>query len=394
MAPKSTEKLSHDAMVQRLRGAVGAVSLRAAAEGFVASLVEGPLRVRSTLGHLAFASNLPEHPFTPNRGSQSYMCAICGASRETELDRDALEERLARNATAMADLAAALVDLEGFAKLPPAKATAADLACFDAMLAVIAELPPEGRAATLLEKFRVPKSNRYDRGSLVETLGACGVFDTHDHVGHLTRWIGFWEYEEVPSLSGDMRPPEAWWRRSSGVSREALDTVFPMEGVDRARFPARPIAPRPIEKASIVVPRKGPQPALKLDAGDVVAFGFQDRWVAGVVLGAHRGAKRLHPIIEFHEEVFAELPDSRALQNGSPRLVGPYREAPHARREPLALEGMEFLGGVMGVMVERIAVDHPAIRSNVAVSPYRVVATRNLLYLMATLGSPPPNLGA
>jgi len=392
MAQKSIEKLSHDVLVRRLLAAARAMSLRAAAEGFIASLVEGPLRHRSALGHLAFASNLPEHPFTPNRGAQSYKCAICGALKEEKIDRDALELRLAKGKTSGADLGAALVDLEGFAKLPPVKPTAADLACFDAMLAVIDGLPPDGRATDLIKKLRVPRSNSYGRGSIVETLGACGVFDAHDHVGHLTRWIGFWEYEEVPSTNGDMRPPEAWWRRAYGVSREALDFVFPFEAVDRKRFPPRPTAPRPIEHAAVSVPKKGPQPALKLSPGDVVAFGHRDRWVAGIVLGAYNGPKRAHPVFELYAEAFAKLPDARALVKAAPRLVGPYREAPHARREPLALEAMEFLGGVMGVKVERIAEGHPAIQSRAVVSPYRVVATRNLGYLMTTLAVPPPNL--
>jgi hypothetical protein len=168
--------------------------------------------------------------------------------------------------------------------------------------------------------------------------------------------------------------------------------VFPFDGVDRERFPPRAITPRPIEKAAIAVPKKGPQPALKLGPDDVVAFGFHDRWVASIVLGAHSGPKRAHPVLEFYAEAFAKLPDALALVNAAPRLVGPYREAPHARREPLALEAMEFLGGVMGVKVERIAQGQPEIRSSAVVSPYRVVATRNLLYLMATLAEPPPNL--
>lgn len=392
MASKSIEKLSHDVLVRRLRAAAASVTLRDAAEAFIASLVQGPLRYRSVLGHRAFALNLPEHMFTPNRGAQSYMCAICGAAKEEKIDRDALDKRLAKDGTTMADLEAALVDLEGFVKLPRLKPTAEDLACFDAMLAVIDALPPEGRATDLIKKFRVPKSNIYGRGSIVETLGACGLFDAHDHVGHLTRWIGFWEYEEVPSTNGDMRPPEAWWRRANGVSREALDFVFPFEGLDRERFPLRPMAPRPIEAKSVVVPKKGPQPTLELKPGDVVAFGRDGRWFVGAMLGAHEGPKRPQPVFEFYAEAFAKLPDARALAKADPRLVGPYREAPYARREPVSFEAMEC--GVMGIKLERIGEDQPAIRNRAVVSPYRVVATRNLLYLMATLASALPNLRA
>lgn len=392
MVENAVETLSHDVLIGRLLRAASAVSLRTAAEGFLASLVDGPLRHRSALGHLAFASNLPEHAFLPSR-SQSYKCAICGASKVEAIDRDRLEKRLAKDETSLADPAAALVDLEGFARLPSAKPTPKDRACFDAMLAMIEALPPEARARDVIKGLRVPRSNGSARASIVEALGACGVFDGPDHVGHLTRWVGFWEHEEAPS-SGETRPPEAWWRRAYGVSREALDHVFPFDGIDRARFPPRPAMSRPIVSRRVSVPKKGAQPALLLSPGDVVTFGGKGHWVAGVVLGAHEGPKRAHPVFEFYAEAFSKRPEAQALLRAAPRLVGPYREAPHARREPLALEGMEFLGGVMGVKVERIAEGHPVPKSAAVVSPYRVVATRNLLYLMATLAAPVPKLRA
>jgi len=378
-------RVTHDQLVRDLREAVRAVDLRAASDAFLASLVTGPRRGRNPLAHVAYATNFPDHTFLPNLGAQSYQCAVCGASEDEDVDREGILESLEEGDTLVASPAHALVDLQTFADLPPVRPAEEDIACFDAMLDGIASLPPEGRGTDLVKRWKVPRTNAYARAGLVETLGACGVLETADHPGHLTRWVGFWEYEEVPRLSGEARPPEAWWRGSDGVRRRALDHVFPQAGIGRERFPEVPLPPRALEPRAVKVPKKGRNPALELLPGDLLGIEFLGRWVAGVVLGGHSTGTAWLPVIEFFDRSFEARPDGAALTASGARLVGPYREAPHLRREPLALEGLELFGPVMPVKLEVLGRSAAPPSSDAPATPLRVVAERNLLYLLASM---------
>jgi hypothetical protein len=381
-------ELKHDTVVRRLRAAARAIELRRASDAWIASLGSGPVRNRSVLAHLAYATNFPEHRFVPSGGEQSYLCAICGGSQTIDVDQeDILESLHSSGDTIIAEAETALVDLERFVREEPIAPTLEDVARLDAMLEVIARLPAGGRATDLVKRWGklVPKTNAYARAALVETLGACGILETVDHPGHLTRWVGFWEYEEVPATTGDMRPPEAWWRRSDGVNREALELVFPQRGIDRSRFPRARALTRKLVKGAITLPKKGKNPALELRSGDLIGIEYEGRWLAGVVLGV---TEKTIPVIEFYAGSFATRPDPRSLSKATARVAGPYRGKPHFRREPLALQELELFGSVMSARLERLARDQAAPRSGGAPSThFRVIAPRNLLYVLSTLAT-------
>jgi hypothetical protein len=61
-------------------------------------LRSAPLRYRPVLAHRAYAANMPEHPFTPSGGAQSYMCAVCGASEAIEIGEGARRRAVPRAA--------------------------------------------------------------------------------------------------------------------------------------------------------------------------------------------------------------------------------------------------------------------------------------------------------
>jgi hypothetical protein len=374
--------MKHDALLERLQRAAKPVSLKDASNAFIASLGSAPKRYRPVLGHVAYATNLPKHAFTPSLGEQDYTCAICGATEEdNEIDDN--EEYLAKGDTVFADVASAMADLESYAKLPRVTPTPEDHDRFDAMLAVLAHLPAKARATDLAKAWApvVPRTNAYARAALVEIFGICGILETPDHPGHLTRWVGFWEYQELPSTNGDGRPPEVWWRREYGVNLAALNHVFPGKKFPATTQPnARPIADSPIR-----IPKKGKNAALELQPGDLLAIEYEKRWVAGVVLGAHVEGKKTLPVIEFYEGSWAERPTPNDLKKRKARLVGPFREGSRMRREPLALEEIELFGPVMPVRLERIAMSYEPPTSKDPIEPFRVVAARNLLYLLETL---------
>ena len=379
-------KLTHDALVGRLRKAARAISLRDAADAWLASLVSAPLQYRPALAHLTWATNLPQHPFVPSAGEQnSYLCAVCGAGKRVEIDAAELLESLEESGQAsITDAEDALVALERFSALDRVTPTDEDLACFDAMLEVLARLPGSARATDLVKRWKVPRSNAYARAALVETLGACGVLETIDHPGQLTRWVGFWEHEERPSLSGELGSPQAWWRKAGGVNRGALELLFSRPGIDLRRFPRGRAGKREIGSEAVTV--SGRRPAVELRPRDLIGIEFGQRWICGVVLGAHREGRKTLPVIEFFADALPRRPAPGALAGKPARVVGPYRDGAKWRREPLALEGLELFGPVMEARLEVLGEDHaPPSAGGAPATHHRVVTSRNLLYLLSTL---------
>ncbi len=371
----------HDSFVRALRSAVDGISPTQARDAFIASLGSAPLRFRSVLGHYAYAANFPDHRFEPTLGHQSYMCRECGLSANVDIDPDEHAEDRQKGQFLIDEPVAAMLDLENFKANATPTPTPADFEIFDKMLATIAKLPKKARASALLKAWSfVPRTNKYSRDAMVATFGACGLLETIDHPGCLTRWVSFWEYEEVPSLSGEMKPPEAWWTASDGVNRAALDLLFKHKEIDRTRFPARQFK-RKIAKGSAKVGK------VTLSPGDRIGIQIHGRYLVGVVLGTHE--KKL-PVVEMYAGTWATPPTEKELAKAGPRLVGPHRVASAFRREPLAFDGLGLYGKVMDdVQFEVLAhdCDPPATKLPLPMYGYRVIAPRNMGYILHTLAT-------
>lgn len=168
------------------------------------------------------------------------------------------------------------------------------------------------------------------------------------------------------------------------------EPLFPQRGIDRARFPKKKPRKRPITRGT-TIPKKGKNPALALTGGDLVGVEHEGVWLAGVVLGVHDTGKTTLPVIELYAGTFDERPDPGSLKKARAhaRVVGPCRVAPHWRREPLAFEGLELFGPVMPARLELLAHGQPPPDPRGApATHHRVVAPRNLLYLLSALAAP------
>ncbi|HEX2875641.1 MAG TPA: hypothetical protein VHP33_30525 [Polyangiaceae bacterium] len=146
---------------------------------------------------------------------------------------------------------------------------------------------------------------------------------------------------------------------------------------------------RPLERGTSKLPKKETNPARELSPGEVLAIEYHGRWVAGAVVGRHVEGKRLLPVVELYRGSWASEPTLEALASVPARVVGPFLEAPHWRREPLALDGLELLGPVMPAALKVLghATSLPDARG-LPERGYRLVAARNLLYLLKTLQTP------
>jgi hypothetical protein len=371
--PTST---THDEAVSRLAAAGARLDLNEVADAFLAGLASAPPRFRTPLARAGFAVNVPPHPYTPS-GPSSDFCAVCGLTRTLTVREDGAPWKQAH---------VALLDLEDFVAGPKPTPTAADLACFDRVLDGVAALSPEARATDLIKHWSkvVPRTNAWDRRALLSALSAAGVLETLDHPGRLTRWVGFWEDEEIPSTTGDLGPPEAWWRGADGVNRSALDELFPHLDIDRDRFSPR--AGRAIEvgPSSII---KGRGKGAALEPGDVVGIQLREPCFVARVLGFHRTAKKTLPVLELFDAHWSAFPDPKRLRETPTRRVGPFRRGARWRREPLVLDDATKFPGLKIVRLGHVP-DGPApLDAPLPEYGYRVVATRNLGYLFKSLAA-------
>ena len=66
----------------------------------------------------------------------------------------------------------------------------------------------------------------WSREVLIGILGLCGVLETSEHRGYMTRFVP-WSERELPARRFiDMHYPACWWTRADGVNGEAVQYWF------------------------------------------------------------------------------------------------------------------------------------------------------------------------
>ena len=368
--------MHHDDLIRRLRAAVAAVDPTAAADAFVASLGSAPLRYRSTLRSWACASLMPDHCYLDLND-----CAVCGVSQTVDDDMAELVEMKEEGACyGTPDAKAWLVDLEHFQTLPPVRPNAQDREKLREIVTTAAELPDGSRAKAFVKALRgVIGKNASDREDIAETLAVCGVLAVRDHPAPATRWVSFWERQEMPNIQTDAGSPLAWWTAEEGI--DADSRFFPeLElSVVRRPLPPRSIDPDPVRVAGV----RGVRPAMTLEPGDLLAITMDGRVHTAWVLGSTEDGNKRIPVLELGAVYYDQIPAPETARSASPRLVGRYAAGTPWRREPLAMEGLSLFGKAFHGTLDRIATRAP--------SPHpppdhcRVVRERNVLYALSML---------
>lgn len=175
--------IDHDALIARLLRARDALTLRAVADGFLASLSTRRLDLRSAIGSYACFAHLTAHAFTPRDGH----CTVCGtyAYRTEGEDLNVLNfERHKWGGVRHNQPLYAMLDLECFASEPVPAVTDEDVAIFRALLAAIEGAPPRISATALQASLPKPlAANKAEREIIIEILGHCGAL--RDVFGHI-----------------------------------------------------------------------------------------------------------------------------------------------------------------------------------------------------------------
>lgn len=225
-------EMTHDDVVDRVRGLVAATEQPAVANAFVASLSSRRLDLRSALGSFAVARHLPAHDFQPTQ--DRLRCEVCGlyaVAARADDDRNILSfERFKWGGVRRNDLVYVAFDLEQFHRAPKVSPGPDDRETLREIVAALDSVPAGTTSSQLPGLLtRHVKGTKQDRGVLLEILGATGVLATAAHPGFLDRWVP-WIDRTLPSRRFvDMSYPTCWWNAADGVDRQILHRLFPTE---------------------------------------------------------------------------------------------------------------------------------------------------------------------
>lgn len=224
--------ISHDECVERIVELVDCISQHSLAKAFLSSLTARRLDWRSSLSSYAIASNIPKHKYDPQISGTSYengqpvshhyTCGICrdaqygviGNERYTDEDLNVLNfERIKWGGVRHGELLYTYFDLTQFQQADIPEPSDEDIACFEAILDVIAGSAPNDYPSALEKRLApVVKSNKAEREVLIEILASIGVLKPASYDRSL-RGKGDWVFAE-------------YWRGEDGFCKTQVQQYF------------------------------------------------------------------------------------------------------------------------------------------------------------------------
>lgn len=221
--PEAPEARSHDAVGDRIRAALSAVTPHQVAAAFLASLSRRQPVLRAALASYSLARVFPSH--TERRDGASRRCAICGYS--SPADRNVLNfERYKWGGVRHLDPYFVAFNLEQFARLEVPPPLDEDLDLFRRIVETAGALPSTARARDLEKAVGTfLPSNKAERDVLLDILGIAGVLAGDDHPGFLDAWIPPAAQTLPPASKIDWLYPICWWHGGM-VSDRALRQLF------------------------------------------------------------------------------------------------------------------------------------------------------------------------
>ena len=208
------------------------LSKKRVTDNFLSSLSSRDLKYRSGLSSLAILQSLPMHSFMhrENEGPE-YQCGICACNSTCNLKSLAVSKFAITSVGSFAsygDIYAYALCLKLQDILEPKSPKETDVKIFSEMIAILRDLPSDATAndaQKAIRKIKGFKSNEEERRYLLETLGYCGILETEEHAGFLTK---FTKLGLAPSKShnSDWSYPVSWWTGKDSVNHQALDYWF------------------------------------------------------------------------------------------------------------------------------------------------------------------------
>jgi len=220
--------ITHAEAVDRTLDIVKQVSLREVTDAFLASLSTRRLDLRSALGSYVCALHLPNHPATQT--VFAYSCGICGLSLQEEIDVDFSLmnfERYKWGGVRHLDPIYEMFDLTQFKTLDQYVSTAEDNEILDKIILTISDQPSGAKLADLERALsRIIQSNKWERRTLIQILGYCGILATDKYEGFYQAYTNHDSRPIPPVNKIDWTFPVCWWKGKNGISRKHLKEIF------------------------------------------------------------------------------------------------------------------------------------------------------------------------
>ncbi|KJS27550.1 MAG: hypothetical protein VR75_02620 [Hyphomonadaceae bacterium BRH_c29] len=228
---------SHDAIVEWLVEERSKTNLERISNAFVASLSTRRLDLRSALGSYAFAECFPLHKLAqaPQRNlpSGNVACDYCGyVQLRPPKDEDMSylsQERAKYGGIRHNILPYPAYDLEQFRALSVPQPTQEDIFILRRILNISDSMPADAGPNALEKALTgVFRSNKYERRTLIQILGFCGILQPRDKSGYFGEFTFAFEETRPHDHTNDWSYPIIWWQGSDGVNETAVRHYFPM----------------------------------------------------------------------------------------------------------------------------------------------------------------------
>ena len=227
--------VSHDELIKEIKDISGRISMEKAVNGFLYSISSGDCRYRTALSSLIWAGALTAHEEVRDDSRKDHRCRVCGCSISDESGMAVFDEMKYHSERLipqkeMTDICCApyvLCDLEYFETLPDVIYCDEDIRILNRILGLAGEVSSGNKVNALLALIAADESlslTAADAYSVLGVLSSCGVFDTPEHAGYRSGFVGCSDrgflYEK------DIYYPLVYWRGKHGINYSAFGEVF------------------------------------------------------------------------------------------------------------------------------------------------------------------------
>ena len=223
---------THANAVNRIRTVVQKVSQESVINAFVVALDPAHTKWRAVLQAWAACTTMPAHKAILVKEAFSPMCKICGVHPKDEWEPvyEGLSVATRGSASGLETVEPfpAAMLLEWFLTADVPEPRAADWKSLREVFRIIDEAPSTTTANQLGELLKsVVPGDKYDRKSVVETLGYTGLLVNAEQPGDLQQWTNWRDRAYGNERNQEMAPPACGWRREAGLDVNIFKQLFP-----------------------------------------------------------------------------------------------------------------------------------------------------------------------
>ena len=227
--------MGHDDLVRHTLDLADQLTVEEASDAFLASLSTRWLFLRPFLPSLVVARSMPLHGFEPTgqagtRRSAVGPCGVCNTwcQPKVAIDRNVLNfERHKWGGVRHLDLPFIWFCLDRLRHEGGATPTDDDVVLFRSLVEDVRAALPSTSLTQAERLIRLPKSNKYERYVILETLSVISVLEDPTHPGFINGFVRTIDRQTPDRRFVDRGYPGEWWTSTNGVNDDAIAALFP-----------------------------------------------------------------------------------------------------------------------------------------------------------------------